>query len=144
MPSFLPDTTCMISTVSSWHEHHERARREIEKRLGRGQGMVVAATALVECYSVLTRLPAPHRVSPVEAWQLLETNFGSRVKVIALSSPAYCALLGTAPDAGTSGGRIYDAVIAECARKAKVETLLTFNEAHFASFSGSDLKIVVP
>lgn len=53
----------MIAAVCAWHEHHTRATEEIERRLSRGEEMIVAAPALVEAYAVLTRLPPPHRLS---------------------------------------------------------------------------------
>jgi hypothetical protein len=37
-----------------------------------------------------------------------------------------------------------DAIIAECARRAKATTLLTFNVSHFMPFAGTGLDIVVP
>lgn len=134
----------MVAAVSAWHEHHERACREIENRLGRKQRMIVAGPALIETYSVLTRFPAPHRIAPSDALNLLEENFMRAVKVVGLGAANYRTLLRGAPDAGVSGGRVYDAVIAACARKARVDALLTFNEKHFASFGGADLEIIVP
>jgi predicted nucleic acid-binding protein len=134
----------MVAAVCSWHEHHERASQEIQTRLNRKQPMFTAAPAIIEAYSVLTRFPAPHRISPTEALQLLETNFLENGKLVALGGPAYAALLRSSPNAAVSGGRIYDAVIAACARHAEAEILLTFNEAHFVQFAGPDLKIVVP
>jgi len=53
-------------------------------------------------------------------------------------------LLRGAPEAQISGGQVYDAVIAACARKARVNALLTFNEKHFEPFAGDGLEIVVP
>ena len=106
--------------------------------------MIVAAPALIEAYSVLTRLPAPHRLTPVDALGLLDANFVRGVTVVALSAPGYRALLRAAPGEGVSGGRMYDAVIAACARRARAGTLLTFNTSHFAPFAGSDLDIVTP
>ena len=144
MASFLPDTSCMIAAISSWHEHHERARREVENRLSRRQRMIVAGPTLIEAYSVLTRFPAPHRIAPREARSLLEANFLHGVKVVALGGTAYGVLLREAPDADISGGHTYDAVIAACARKARVNALLTFNEKNFAPFAGNDFEIIVP
>lgn len=142
--SFLPDTSCMVAAVASWHEHHERARVEIEKRLGRKEAMIVAGPALVEAYSVLTRLPAPHRLAPADARDLLLGNFVDSVEVVALGAAVYRSLLRDAPESGIAGGRAYDAVIAECARKAGVDALLTFNEKHFSVFSGRGLQVVTP
>jgi predicted nucleic acid-binding protein len=134
----------MVAAVCSWHEHHERARRAIEERLKQKQRMIVATPTLIEAYSVLTRLPSPHRLAPADALNLLEANFVLNANLVALEAGGYRSLLHGAPDAGVSGGRIYDAVIASCARRAKALVLLTFNEAHFASFADDALQILVP
>jgi predicted nucleic acid-binding protein len=144
MAAFLPDTSCMVAAVCSWHEHHERAALAIESRLNRGERMVVAAPALIEGYSVLTRLPAPHRLSPADALSLMEANFMRRVKVVVLSQEDYKAILHGAPAGGIAGGRIYDAVIAACAHRENVRTLLTFNDSHFRPLAGPDLAIMTP
>jgi len=106
--------------------------------------MVVAAATLVEAYSVLTRLPPPHRLAPDVALQLVDQNFARGVDCIALGANDYQALLRALPALGVAGGRVYDAVVAHCARRARVRTLLTFNALDFAPFAGPDLSIVVP
>src|SRR2546426_2106818 len=122
VPAFMPDTSCMVAVISSWHEHHARAMAAIEDRLGRKQGMVVAAPTLIETYSVLTQLPTPHRISPADALAIVNANFLGRVKTVALTAAGYRTLLHRSGEAGISGGHIYDSVIAACARKAKVST----------------------
>ena len=134
----------MVAAICAWHEHHERATVEIERRLHAADTLLVAAPALVEAYSVLTRLPPPHRLSAADALTLLEANFMSTGKIIALDTRSYRALLRRAPRDGIAGGRTYDAVVAECARRAKGTTLLTFNLSHFMPFAGTGLEIVVP
>lgn len=106
--------------------------------------MVVAAPALIEMYSVLTRLPAPHRLSPDDALSVIEANFLSGVKVVSIEAETCRTILRGAPAAGIAGGLVYDAVTAACARQEKVRTLLTFNESHFRRLAGPDLLIVVP
>jgi predicted nucleic acid-binding protein len=133
----------MIAAITSWHDRHERARQEIENRLNRKQRMIVSGPALIEAYSVLTRLPAPHRIAPADARSLLASNFVQGAKSVALSATDYRVLLRGAPDVPISGGQTYDAVIAACARKGGVHALLTFNEKHFASFAGDELEIIV-
>ncbi|SRR6266508_353513 len=144
MPAFSPDTSCMVASLCTWHAHHDPAREEISQRLERGETLIVAAPALVESYAVLTRLPAPFRLAPADAGALLETNFVRAGRVLALAAPAYRRLLRRAPAEGIAGGRMYDAVIAECLLKARPATLLTFNARHFLAFSGRGLEIVVP
>ena len=140
----MPDTSCIVAVVSSWHEHHDRAMNEIHSRLNKKHRMVVAGHCLIEAYSVLTRLPAPHRISPTDANTVLQTNFGKSNKTIVLGASGYRSLLEFAASTGISGGRVYDALIAASARQAKVETLITFNASHFEGLAGEDLEIVVP
>lgn len=144
MPGFTPDSACMVAALSTWHQHHERAAGEIERRLAQGEPMVIAAPTLVETYSVLTRLPRPRRLRPSMARSLVEDNFVMRGTIVALDTAAYLALLDQAVADGISGGQIYDAVIAACARIANVATLLTFNERRFRRFTGQGLEVVVP
>jgi predicted nucleic acid-binding protein len=128
---FTLDTNCMVAAVCTWHEHHAAALAEIDARLGRGERLAVAASALVEAYAVLTRLPPPHRLTSSTAWTLLETNFLGDATTIALNSAAYRRLLRELAAASVAGGRTYDAVIGECARQAGASALLTFNRRHF-------------
>ncbi|HSD84206.1 MAG TPA: PIN domain-containing protein [Anaerolineae bacterium] len=141
--AFLPDTSCMIAAVCSWHEHHEAAANEIENRLAGRTRMIVAAPALIEAYAVLTRLPPPHRLSPQTALTLLENNFLKLGTVIALNAKSYQILLLSAPKNNVAGGRMYDAVIGACAEQAKASTVLTFNAGDFATL-GQHYDIVVP
>ncbi len=129
--TFALDSSCMIAAVCAWHEEHATARAGIERRLDGGEKLAIAAHALVETYAVLTRLPAPHRLAPSDAWTLVKTNFVDNAKVVTLSGSAHIKLLGRLAKAGVGGGRSYDAVIAACARQARVGTLLTFNPRHF-------------
>jgi predicted nucleic acid-binding protein len=129
--TFALDTSCMVAAVCTWHEHHAAAAASIERRFARGERLAIAAHALVETYAVLTRLPAPHRLAPADAWALVKANFVTPAAVVALTGAAHARLLEGLANAGISGGRTYDAVIAACARQARVSTILTFNPRHF-------------
>ncbi len=144
MPGFLPDTACIVAALSGWHEHHELAATEIERRRARGETMFLAARSLIETYSVLTRLPRPRRLAPADALALIEDEFLRRATVVTLGEAAYTELLRRVVREGVAGGRVYDAVIAACARAATVDILLTFNERDFTPLVGRDMMIVVP
>ena len=134
MKVFAVDTNCMIAAVCIWHEHHEQAAAEIERRLDDGERLAIPGPALIEAYAVLTRLPAPHRLAPGDAWTLLESNFvkpAHGVHIVALTGKSYVGLLRDLVKQSVAGGRAYDAVIGGCARRAKAQTLLTFNRKHF-------------
>ena len=131
MPVFMLDTSCMVAAVCTWHEHHRRASAGIEARLARGEQLAVGAPTLIEAYAVLTRLPSPHRLAPADAWSLVEANFVGHRVIVALSAAAYRRLLSRLVGQQISGGRTYDAVIAECACLARADTLMTLNRRHF-------------
>ena len=142
--TFFVDTSCIIAAVCGWHKHHPEAAAEIERRLDDKEQLATAAHALAEAYAVLTRMPAPHRLAPADALALLEGNFIDGTQVIALDAEGYRALLKRAPGDGVSGGRTYDAIIAECAVRARAATLLTFNAAHFQKLESAHMRVVVP
>ena len=144
MAVFLPDTSCMVAALCAWHEHHGAAANEINHRLERQESLIVAAPALVEAYAVLTRLPPPHRLNPDDALALLNANFLEAGRVLTLDGRAYGALLRSAPGKSIVGGRVYDAVILECAIKGAATALLTFNERDFAPLAPPSIEIVVP
>lgn len=121
----------MVAAVCTWHEHHDAAVREIGRRLEDGESLAVPAPALIEAYAVLTRLPAPHRLSPADAWALVDANFVEPATVVALTGQSYVKVLRQVASRAIAGGQAYDAVIAACAYQARVEVLLTFNRRHF-------------
>ena len=130
MTAYLLDTSCLVAAVCSWHEHHEATRREIDRRDAAGESVVLAAHSLAETYSVLTRLPEPHRLRPPDALDLIEANW-SRARLVALDGADYRRTLRRCRDAGIGGGATYDAIIAACARKARVSTIVTWDSDGF-------------
>jgi predicted nucleic acid-binding protein len=131
--SYLLDTSCLVAAVCEWHSDHETTRHEIERRVAAGDTPVLAAHSLAEAYAVLTRLPEPHRLRPKDALAVLEANWGE-TRLVALSGPEYRSTLRRCRDAGIGGGAVYDALIASCAKKARVETLVTWNVGDFERF----------
>lgn len=137
------DSSCLIAAACDWHVHHKLTVEEIERRRRARDSLLLAVPALVEAYSVLTRLPPAHRLSPKDAAHVLHASW-SRSESVALSAEEYWTLLRGESSRGVGGGRIYDAVIAHCARKARAGALLTWNVDHFAPFAGEGLTISRP
>ena len=140
---FLLDTSCVVALLCPWQASHARTTAAVTERLDRGAALLLAAPALAEAYAVLTRMPAPFRLSPADAVGLLRANFG-RTKTVALGASDYWRLLGRAPAESIAGGRTYDALIAACARKGRAVELLTLNQRHFEQFAGEGLRVVDP
>jgi predicted nucleic acid-binding protein len=131
MAAFALDSNCMVAAVCAWHEHHADTASAIERRLERGERLTLASHAVAETYAVLTRLPAPHRLSPADAWALVDANFVARARLVTLNGRSYGTVLGRLAAAGIGGGRTYDAIIGECAGRGRVQALLTLNPRHF-------------
>jgi predicted nucleic acid-binding protein len=127
---FLPDTSCLVATVCSWHEHHRATVEELARRARQRETIVMAAPALIETYAVLTRLPPPYRMRPADALAVMEGNW-SHIEVTAVAGTDIWPLLRALPEPGIAGGSTYDAVVATCARKSGVDVILTWNVAHF-------------
>jgi predicted nucleic acid-binding protein len=144
MNSFLPDTNVMVARVCTWHEHHERAITEMERRLAKRESLILATPALIETYAVLTRLPPPHRLSPQDAIALIEAGFLMEGTLAGFDNKAVPTLLREAANDNIAGSRTYDWVIATCAKNARVNTLLTFNTRDFLSFHLNGIEIHTP
>ena len=142
MTRYLCDTSALIAAVSSWHEHHERTRSEIERRERSDEQMVVAGHSLAETYSVLTRLPAPHRLRADDAIVLIESNWRD-TPIVHLTGSEMWSALREAQRRELIGGQMYDALIAIAALKAKAATLITWNVRNFAPFAPS-IAVVAP
>lgn len=135
------DSSVIIAGLLSWHEFHERAFSALEKAIASGT-LLVPLAALVESYSVMTRLPSPHRLRPEIAHQLLRDSFRDAV-VVALSPKKAWTFLGECAAGAVAGGRVYDAVIAHAALEGRAQELLTFNPRDFETFTDR-IAIVVP
>ncbi len=96
------DTSVLIPAFLPWHEHHEVALDAMMK-IG-----AVPAHVLVESYSVLTRLPAPHRLSAAVAADLIARVPG---EPLVLPPEAYAGTLRTLARAGIRGGAAYDGLV---------------------------------
>jgi len=121
------DTSVLVASFASWHQHHAVALAAV-RRVD-----VVVAHTLLETYSVLTRLPAPHRMTPEVVSKYLDLTFGKHA-VTSLSAVAQRELVGTCAAQSLAGGSIYDAVIAATCVAAKLQ-LLTLDGRARATYS---------
>lgn len=104
------DTSVLVASFASWHEHHDLAFSAV------GRTDTVVAHCLLEMFSVLTRLPAPHRIAADVVSEFIGRSFDDH-EMVALSAQDQHRLVSSAATVGISGGAIYDALIgATCAR----------------------------
>jgi predicted nucleic acid-binding protein len=98
----------------------------------------------LEFFSVATRLPPEFRLSPVDAAMLLEEEVFARMTVTDLPERHRLPMLHAAGRDGVSGGRIYDAHIAEVARAAGATVVVTDNRRHFISALRYGMRVETP
>jgi predicted nucleic acid-binding protein len=137
----LLDTSCLVAAALPQHEHHAATAADLARRRAAGHAFVMAAHAVMEAYALLTRLPPPHRLAPADAMTVLDRNWG-RTDTVALTGAESWRVVRQHGAAGVSGGRIYDGEIAACARKARVDEILTWNLRHFEGAPG--IRAVAP
>jgi predicted nucleic acid-binding protein len=130
MKRALTDSSYLVALIDADHPKHQRVLRW-QRRILRGEWQgVLAAHALAETYSVLTRIPHTPPISPEIAWQAIASNL-AHFEVIALTAEEYRGVRSDLAARGIGGGLTYDALIAAVARKAGVDLLLTLNPEHF-------------
>lgn len=101
------DTSVVVAAFASWHENHDVAREALDSGLG-----LVEHCAL-ETYSVLTRLPPPHRVTGGVVRDFLAARFPP--PFLRLSEDEYLSFIRELPNHGVGGGASYDALVAATA-----------------------------
>ncbi|KJQ52449.1 PIN domain-containing protein [Microbacterium sp. SA39] len=111
----LLDTSAAVALVDRSHPAHH-AVKDATRGLVRG----LAGHALVETYSVLTRLPGDARLSPEVAEQVIARAFPASVS---LPPEEALGAVATFAAAGIAGGAVYDGLVALAARVAATPLL---------------------
>jgi predicted nucleic acid-binding protein len=109
------DTSVVVAAFASWHEGHSAATAALARKPR------VPAHVLIETYSVLTRLPPPHRAPASMVVTFLAERFTGAP--LTLPPRAHLRLVEQAAAAGITGGGIHDALIAATALHSKARLL---------------------
>ena len=138
------DTSVVVAGLLTWHERHPEAYLALSAVMGRGRSVVLPIPTLVESYAVMTRLPAPHRLGPADAFAILEGSFRKKAEVVGIDGRRTWTLLEELSDGSVAGGRTYDALILACALKARADRLLTLNPRDFTLLAEDKIRIETP
>jgi predicted nucleic acid-binding protein len=98
----------------------------------------------LEFYSVVTRLPPEFRLAPADAVRLLTDEIMARLTIHDLPELDRDRLFKAAVQDQTAGGRIYDAHIAEVARAAGADVIVTDNRRHFVASLRHGIRVETP
>lgn len=144
IPPTALDTSVIIAGLLSWHEQHEAAAAELTSLLSGPTEVILPLQALVEAYSVMTRLPSPHRLSAKNALDVLEGSLRQRTTVAGLEGGEGWGLVSDLSRRQIAGATSYDGLIVASALKGGAQRILTFNRAHFERLGTEKIEIVVP
>jgi predicted nucleic acid-binding protein len=104
------DTSVAVAALTAWHESHDAARRA-------AVGASIPAHARLEVYSVLTRLPRPHRLDAEIAGEVILRWFPPARTIIA-SKRLSGSIVERCLAAGIEGRAVYDALVGATASEA--------------------------
>ena len=144
MPKTAIDTNVLLAALLRWHEHHEVARHALELAFQEETEVLLPAAALVEAYAVLTRFPAPHRLSPQNAFELIYQSLGGRCRLVSLANDDLWSFLEGIARRQVRGRATYDSQILMSAAKAGADRILTLNLADFERLKPEGLTVVSP
>ena len=112
------------------------------------EGKVAKATTAWHCclelYSVATRLPPEFRLSAAHAVTLIQDEVFGRMTVHDLPPGSQRSFLQALGQEGITGGRIYDAHIAEVARAVGAAVIVTDNRRHFVAALRHGIRVETP
>jgi hypothetical protein len=84
------DTSLVVAAFASWHDKHEHARRALDA------GLRLPEYCALETYSVLTRLPPPHRAPGDLVREFLLARFPE--PLLRMSARTYRDFISSLPD----------------------------------------------
>lgn len=139
------DTSVLVAACLRSHPHYGRARPVLEAVAGGQERGVISAHSLAEAFSALTSVPLVPRILPAQAREIVSTNIQRHFKTIAITPEMYDRAIEVCAARGLGGGKVYDALLIECAREAHADRIFTFNLGDFRKLA-PDLaeRIVAP
>ena len=137
------DTSILISAFIEMGETpspSEAALDAITRQLVRRP--MTAWHCVLEFYAVATRLPANVRLDPKLAGGIVRSQILERFEVCGLPPEAHGAFIEAIVGERIAGGRVYDAQIAEAARLAGAEAVVTENRRHFTHLMRHGIRVL--
>jgi predicted nucleic acid-binding protein len=126
------DTSVLVASFLSDHVHHQASLQVFAPATPKEAAC--SLHTLAEVFAVLSSLPVKPQIAPEQA-ALFVDEANKRLKAVSLSAEEYYETIRAAAEQGITGGRIYDALLLQCARKCKAETIYTWNLKHFQAIA---------
>ena len=136
------DTSVVVAAVHANHPLHLASARWFDAAVDI-HDVVVAHHSILEAYSVLTRLPAPYRVSPSEAEIVLRETVENNTRIAPFAAETMWRVTSRIVAVPAAGGAAYDAFIIRLLGEAGAEVIATYNVDDFRRL-GPSMRIVDP
>lgn len=133
------DTSVLMAAFLVAHDRHKQCNRV----LADAAEPVCGIHTLAEFYANTTALPSRWRLTPEEALFLVD-QIADRFRVVALTVQEYQQTLRRLAADHQRGGRTYDALLLECARKSEAATIYTLDSDFPALAPDLAERIVTP
>jgi predicted nucleic acid-binding protein len=127
------DSSVVVAGFASWSEQHDEANDILDR------GPRLIAHAALETFSVLTRLPRPHRAPADLVHEYLVERFPDQW--LTLSGARHRRLLEACVAGSVTGGAMYDALIAWTAL-AHGASLASCDRRAAATYRALDAEVV--
>jgi predicted nucleic acid-binding protein len=125
------DTSVLVAACIRKHPHFGRARPVLEAIAAGKDVGIISSHSLAEAYSALTSVPVVPRILPTEARVIIATNIQRHFQIVPVTPAMYERAMDVCVGRGLGGGKVYDALLIECARQAQSERIYTFNLQDF-------------
>ena len=136
------DTSVVVAAVHANHPLHLASARWLDAAVD-AHDVVVAHHSILEAYSVLTRLPAPYRISPSEAEIVLRETVERNARIAPFGAEAMWEVISGIVAVPAAGGAAYDAFIIRLLGDAGAEVIATYNVDDFRRL-GPSMRIADP
>ena len=125
------DTSVLVAACIRKHPHYARARPVLESIASGEKVGYVSIHSLAETFSALTSVPITPRILPSEARDIITTNIRKHFQLVAVTPDMYQRAVEVCVGCGLGGGKVYDALLLECARHSNADQIFTFNLQDF-------------
>ena len=141
MLKVLFDTNILVAATIEAHPNHAISLPWVQQVRSRSIEGYISTHSIAELYAVMTRLPLLQPLSPQQVHDMIVNNLES-FHSVNLENNDYLEIICNVARLNITGGGIYDAIIAQAALKANVDTLLTVNAKHFTRLGENIAKLV--
>ena len=122
------DTSVLVGAFWRGHPHHDASLKLVSAANKRKSAC--AGHTLAEVYASMTALPVKDVIPPEQALLFVQET-RERFTIVSLGEDEYFQTIQQAAARGFVSGRVYDALLLQCAAKVKAETIYTWNLKHF-------------